>query len=285
VAFPRTIWTFWRQGYDRAPLLVRECLDSWRRLNPGWRVEALDGESLREHVDLDALVGAGRSDITVQKAAVIARLCLLRRYGGVWTDATVYCLRPLDEWLPEHLEGGYFAFRNPAQERLASNWFIASEADDPILVALHEAFLRPWTRMQFSNQETAFGRWVLARLSPLLNTTPTRAAIWTNPWLQRALKVYPYFIFHYTFNALILRHAALRRQWEAARPLPAEPAHQAQIRSPLPGGCETLLADLEAGALGPVQKLDWRVDVQCDFWSRTLAALARATPARAEPLA
>jgi mannosyltransferase OCH1-like enzyme len=45
--------------------------------------------------------------------AALARLCLLRTHGGVWVDATVFCRRPLDEWLPEHAASGFFAFANP----------------------------------------------------------------------------------------------------------------------------------------------------------------------------
>lgn len=99
----RTIWTMWYQGYDEAPYLVRAALDSWIRLNPDWQVVALDRRSLSDWIDLKSIVNLDRSDLTVQKVAVINRLCLLRRYGGIWTDGTVFCLRPVSEWLPEYM--------------------------------------------------------------------------------------------------------------------------------------------------------------------------------------
>jgi hypothetical protein len=277
---PRTIWTLWRQGYERAPPLVRACLESWRRLNPGWRLMALDEQSIRAWVDLDAIIDPKRTDVTVQKWSAIARLCLLRRYGGAWADATLYCLRPLDEWLPGPLGGGFFAFRDPGPDRLASNWFMASDPNDPILVALHDAFIGQWSRVRFSNQDTVFGRWALARLSPLLNTTPARSVLWTNPVLQSLLRIYPYFIFHYTFNALILNNAGLRWQWESAKPLSAVPPHRAQTCATRPGGYETFVAELEAGNVGPLQKLDWRVDVESEYWRGVLEALAKRASAR-----
>jgi Capsular polysaccharide synthesis protein len=41
-----TIWMLWLQGWDNAPAIVRACLESWRGRNPGWRVEALDANTV-----------------------------------------------------------------------------------------------------------------------------------------------------------------------------------------------------------------------------------------------
>src|SRR6185369_4382947 len=94
----RTIWTLWHQGFADAPPLVQACLESWRRLNPVWCIHALDQNSLGDFIDLAALRDAS-GHLTLQKTSALARLALLRRHGGVWTDATVFCLRPLDEWI------------------------------------------------------------------------------------------------------------------------------------------------------------------------------------------
>jgi len=140
----------------------------------------------------------------VIKISNLTRLCLLRRYGGLWTDATVFCLRPLDDWLDDAYDAGFFAFRNPAKDRMLATWLIASEPDNPLLVALHAAFLDFVNRRSFSNQNTAFGRYVLARLTPVLRKDVRRTTLWLNPLVQSVLRAYPYFFFHYLFNRLIL---------------------------------------------------------------------------------
>ena len=66
---------------------------------------------------------------------------MLRQHGGVWADATSFCLRPLDDWLNAAYAAGFFAFRNPAKDRMMANWFIASEPDNALFVALHQALL------------------------------------------------------------------------------------------------------------------------------------------------
>ncbi|HEX4570980.1 MAG TPA: capsular polysaccharide synthesis protein [Dongiaceae bacterium] len=207
----RTIWTFWHQGFDQAPPLVQVAHPSWRRLNPGWRVVALDRHSISDWIDLASVIDLRRRDLTLQKLADIARLCLLRRYGGVWVDATVYCCGPLDLWLPKACDTGFFAYRNPGPDRLISSWMIAAEPDNPILVAFHDCFLRLWQANRFSNHDTRFGKWAVEELSVHLNKDPRRTTCWLAPAILRTIRAYPYYLFHYTFNKVILSDPELRR--------------------------------------------------------------------------
>jgi hypothetical protein len=269
----RTIWMMWHQGFAEAPQIVRIAVESWRLLNPDWRIIVLDRNSLSDWVDLESVIDLNRSDLTVQKISNITRLCLLRRYGGVWADATVCCLRPLDAWLPEHYGAGFFAFRNPGPDRLASNWLIAAERDNLILVALYEAFLKFMNdNAPFSNQNNDFGRLAISRLSPILNRTPRRTIRWLSPVLQKHVRAYPYFIFHYTFNKVILSNPELYALWGRAKPLDAEPAHRLQVLAGVPDGLAQAVNEIDAEHC-PVQKLNWRVDVTSPYWSGVLTHL------------
>ena len=96
-------------------------------------------------------------------------------------DATVFCLRPLDDWLDAAYASGFFAFRNPAKDRMMANWFIAAEPDNALLVALHQALLDFMNSRVFSNQNTAFGRYAVDKLTPVLNKTMWRTTLWLNP--------------------------------------------------------------------------------------------------------
>ena len=160
----RTIGIRRTQGFAAAPALVQACLKSWRRFNPGWRVVALDRHSLPEYYDIAEVIDPARRDLDVIKISNLTRLCLLRRHGGQWADATVFCLRPLDDWLDAAYDGGFFAFRNPAKDRMPATWLIASEPDNPLLVALHAAFL------DFVNRR------------PLINRTPHCAVTSSLDW-------------------------------------------------------------------------------------------------------
>lgn len=131
---PKTIWSVWFQGWERAPPLVRACRASWERLNSGWEHRFLTDESVlpdgRSVADLfpQIISPAARSDAV--------RLELLGQHGGVWVDATTYCLRPLDLWLPG---GAFFAFERPGPGRLLSTWCLATEPGGTIIEAWRDA--------------------------------------------------------------------------------------------------------------------------------------------------
>jgi hypothetical protein len=268
----RTIFTLWHQGYNGAPAVVRASLESWRRLNPDWRVVALDQNSVHDWIALNDIVDLERSDLPVQKISAIARLCLLQSYGGVWTDATVFCLCPLDEWLGDYHSIGFTAFRNPGPDRLMSNWFIAAEKGNAILRALHDTFLGFINGHIFPHQGTKLGRANLARVKPIARTDVKSTLAWFEPGFVESVGAYPYFIFHYAFNKVILSNPALRAMWESVPALDSAPPHRLQRLAKTEGGLALALAGIE-GDDWLLQKLDWRIDESDRYWSAVLGRL------------
>lgn len=148
-SIPKTIWIYWDRGEEGAPQLVKECIASWRRHNPGWSIRVLDANTAADVAELqhDPTV------LPVQSYADLLRLRLLRRFGGVWVDATTYCLQPLDNWLPFASQRGFFAFtwtKNdrwfiwPGMRRSMTNWFLASEPDGIVVSYWEQASFQYW---------------------------------------------------------------------------------------------------------------------------------------------
>ncbi len=129
----RVIWSCWFQGRDRAPFIVQKCLESWVSRNPNWDVRILDAGSVRKYLDLDDYVDLDAQEITAASLSDIIRIQLLHEYGGVWADATTYCSRPIDDWLPRYMPRGFFAFSDPGPGLLLSSWFLARDAKDEIV--------------------------------------------------------------------------------------------------------------------------------------------------------
>ena len=161
---PRTIWMLWLQGWGEAPELVDACVRTWRRCNPGWELRLLAEN------DLPALIGddvvmriiAGRQ-LPQEAFSDVVRLALLLRYGGVWADATTYCLRPLDDWLPPMLASGFFAFTNFEPDRMIASWFLAAEPGNRLLAIWQAYVVAYWRRRErphtyFWFHGFAFGR-------------------------------------------------------------------------------------------------------------------------------
>ena len=105
--------------------MVRECYRSWQALNPGWEVVMLTRENLTDYIPIGPYLHDNR--ITMQALSDIVRIMLLRDHGGVWTDASGYCTRPLDEWVHDAVASGYFAPHTTRRDRVADNWIMASQ--------------------------------------------------------------------------------------------------------------------------------------------------------------
>jgi hypothetical protein len=78
--------------------------------------------------------------------------------------------------------------------------------------------------------------------------------------------VYPYFIFHYTFNKVIMENAACAALWNDAPPFLAEWPHYIQFQQRETHGIENAKRAIEDRDI-PMHKLDWRVDCSTDYWS------------------
>lgn len=136
----KVIWTLWFQGWDSAPNLVKACLESWKSHNPDWEIRALDADNLQDFLTADSdKVLPPFDDVPLAAKSDLVRIALLRKFGGVWVDATLYCLRPLDEWLPAVMQSGFFAFARPKPDRLLSSWFLAAESNHRIITHWFDA--------------------------------------------------------------------------------------------------------------------------------------------------
>jgi Capsular polysaccharide synthesis protein len=142
---PKTIWCLWFQGWDNAPDLVKACCASWRRHNPGWAIRFLSRETLGDYLPPSAERDAiENKNLPLEALSDLARIELLSRFGGVWVDSTVYCLRPLDDWLPQAMPRGFFAFDRPGPDRMVSTWFLAAERRSHVVEAWRRRTLDYW---------------------------------------------------------------------------------------------------------------------------------------------
>ncbi|PBB87459.1 MULTISPECIES: capsular polysaccharide synthesis protein [unclassified Mesorhizobium] len=144
---PKIIWILWLQGIETAPPIVKACAASWQRLNRSWTVHVLTRESLTDFLldvgDPNSILSMQLSDATYSD---IVRIELLSRYGGVWVDATCYCLQPLDNWLDGVMCEGFFAFERPAPTRMLSSWFLAATQSSHIVHQWRRRVHRHWQK-------------------------------------------------------------------------------------------------------------------------------------------
>ena len=225
--FPKKLFLVWFQGWDHAPEVVTSCRESWEHYNPAWEIHFLDNSNLSDYVDLEDFSHLSET-LPPYILSEIVRLRLLRRYGGVWTDATCFCCRPLDEWLDDCLDSGFFAFDRPAEDRMISSWFLAAApgnrlvdtycqaaspywlenpklrpaaSDDLLVDAYSRASDNYWRKIPNPRQAEPDDKF-----ANLLKTPYVQSLLLKRPWLwhtflfTKVLKLFPYYWFHYLFE-------------------------------------------------------------------------------------
>ena len=121
---PKVVWLLWLQGWDKnVPLLVRDILKSWRLHNPGWDVLPIDGRNVTRFMGgrlehclpwfaADVIMGERRCFMSPASVSDVIRVTLLSKYGGVWADATLLCMQPLDSWVHRAVDReGFWMYR------------------------------------------------------------------------------------------------------------------------------------------------------------------------------
>lgn len=119
----KVIWILW----DRAPtpFVVDAVQKSWKYHNPGWEVRVLKFVDLPQYMDTSKL----KATMTIQARSDMIRLNLLNNHGGVWADATMLCMKPLDEWIWKYVKAqGFFMFG-----QLTCSWFVVSRANTDLI--------------------------------------------------------------------------------------------------------------------------------------------------------
>jgi capsular polysaccharide synthesis protein len=253
VNLPRTIWFTWFQGLDNAPYVVRRCYESWVNRNPGWRVVSLDAANLREFTSVDYSRG-NIANLSLQHQAGLLRLDLLSHHGGVWADATCFCVQPLDEWLPEKMGSGFFAFHRPGPDRIISSWFLGAEAENVLVTRLFNQMLAYWRDHPLRTDERQLIAKLLTRL--LRNSSVTRGWWFSRP-IMDWLKVGPYFAISYGLEHLIREDPECAQLWQRMPRLNADGPHRLYNAGLLSPVSPELRSEIDSREV-PVYKTTWR---------------------------
>ncbi|NDA98044.1 MAG: hypothetical protein EBY31_02415, partial [Flavobacteriia bacterium] len=173
----KSIWLLWMQGWnDQTPWVVREVRRSWEAFNRDWDVVALDAESLGTYLDISEGAGLGKmiqNGVPIQAVSDAIRLSLLHEHGGVWADATMLCLRPLDDWVYEAiLPCGFWMYHGRNRGEGPASWFMISTHHSYIAKTWNEASQAAWEKAGFKNLATNDYYWMDGLFAELQKKNP-----------------------------------------------------------------------------------------------------------------
>lgn len=115
----RIIWQYWAQGYDNVPKVVRECLESVDKYAADYTIVRLSDENMSDYLDIPEFVIQKLPYFSRAFYSDLLRLMLLKVYGGVWLDATVFLSGNIPE---DYLNYPFFVFRRDPLEPDKKYW-------------------------------------------------------------------------------------------------------------------------------------------------------------------
>lgn len=122
LASENIIWQYWGQGIDNeTPTVVQDCFASVDEHKADWTVIRLDDKTFSEYVEFPDFVKQKVDSGIFNKTLFsdLLRLALLKLYGGVWLDATIY----MTDKIPNDLATlDYFMYQRDNEEKNKSFW-------------------------------------------------------------------------------------------------------------------------------------------------------------------
>ena len=158
-AIPKIIWAFWDS--KEMPEVVKICINNWKELHPDFEINILNNETI--HTFLPNFPKL--KDFNPVFKSDLLRLSLLKEYGGIYLDASVFLNQRLDQYISFYIENNldllvFSSEGHPNDKKypITESWFIISEKTNLFiekwLFYLTEVFLSNDFESYFKNNET-----------------------------------------------------------------------------------------------------------------------------------
>ena len=264
---------YWHQGWDLAPKLANISKMSFISLNPDYEIVLLDQNNISDYIDIPKCIETNNDNIDIKKISNLYRLALLCKYGGIWSDASVICRRPLNSWVNEY-DTNFFTFRNPGKDRLISTWFIVVDKDSLILQRWNKEYSELWAENHFSNQKRFYHKFLIKIFSLWWNNSYKTTPRWLSWFARKILRVYPYYICHYTFNKLIINDYECSKLWYGSKAFNWNSYNFKSLRELKKDadGIDKAKREIDSWSY-PVFKFSFNVDYENKYWDAVLAYL------------
>lgn len=144
---PQIIWICWLQGIDNAPDIVKACYQSVQKnFNSEWEIVVLTEDNIFEYINMPSFIIEKwkKGVITNTHFSDLLRMEILIKYGGLWSDATVFYTGSIPEYV---YKTDFFTYHHSFRYDLAvvfESWFIYSVPNHPLLLETRDMIYSYW---------------------------------------------------------------------------------------------------------------------------------------------
>jgi hypothetical protein len=187
------------QGWENAKWLNKKVAESWELNNPEWKIHYINFDNLKNYVtDIDYIYDE-KKNISSQAKSDIIRLSLLKNHGGIWVDATMLCMQPLDHWVYEAVDpSGLWMYHGNGggmeKEFGPASWFIVSQKNSYLITKWKNECDNYWN----NNDSTNNYFWMDVLFKNLFETDKIFMELWKKtPYLYCELDGQSHTLAHY----------------------------------------------------------------------------------------
>ena len=93
------IWICWFDGIEKAPPLVQRCINSIYEHANGHPVNFITWDTVFNYIEIPFYIKEKvlKKEMSYAHYSDIIRIFLLEKYGGIWLDATIYCIKDIPD--------------------------------------------------------------------------------------------------------------------------------------------------------------------------------------------
>ena len=148
---PKCIWCFWDS--KDLPDTVKKSIDTWKHFNPDYKITVINKKNIKKLIPSINFNKIKIAKDSIQKYSDFIRICVLKKYGGIWIDGSSFSTCSFDEWF--HKIGikkttdfiGYFnpLFNKVKYEKkypMIENWFFACPKNSKFINAWYKEFMK-----------------------------------------------------------------------------------------------------------------------------------------------
>ena len=149
----KIIWTCWWQGEKNAPKLVKKCINQMRFYANSYEVHVITADNVSDFIQIPQYIIEKHEKGIIPHAhfSDIIRLMLLKEYGGVWIDSTIW----MTDVLPDIIaQSELFLFHSSGRSSIVMiNPFIVAIPHHPIIEDVLTLLLNYW---KYENKLVAY---------------------------------------------------------------------------------------------------------------------------------
>lgn len=144
-----TIWFFWWQGIDNAPIIVKECYQNILENKGEYDLIIIDKDNCRKYVNLPEYIYEKLNNgfMSITHFSDVYRVNILAQRGGIWMDSTVWAMKGFEKELSIR---SFYTIKHGMRSNyhvckgLWASFFLASPPNNPLLNYMSEVLLEYW---------------------------------------------------------------------------------------------------------------------------------------------